>query len=79
MTLTQFAIQISWATYKQMHQIREHQNPTAKLEHVVGAFSAEVAALTEGLKLALSIGGCSIAVHMENLIVVDALNLNVGH
>ena len=52
---------------------------TSILEHVVDIVSAESAALVEGLKLALNIGCNSILVQMDNLVVVEALNLNTGY
>lgn len=51
----------------------------SKLEHVADIVSAEVAALVEGLKLALRIGCNAIFIQMDNLVVVEALNHNIGY
>lgn len=52
---------------------------TAKLEHVADIVSAEAAALVEGLKLAQSLGWNFILVQMDNLVLVEDLNLSMGH
>lgn len=51
---------------------------TAKLKHAADIVSAEAAALVEGLKLALRLGINSLLVQMDNLVVVEALNMNTG-
>ncbi|XBH81254.1 hypothetical protein VPH35_106843 [Triticum aestivum] len=52
---------------------------TAKLDHVPDAFTAEAAALVEGLKLANSVGCNSILVQMDCLNLVESLQQNTGH
>ena len=51
----------------------------AKLEHVADVVSAEASALVEGLKLASSIDANSILVQMDNLVIVEAIQQNIGH
>ena len=52
---------------------------TTKIEHVADVVSAEAAALVEGLKLASSIDANSILVQMDNLVIVEAIQQNIGH
>lgn len=52
---------------------------TAKLDHVADVLSAEAAALVEGLKLANMAGCNSVRVQTDNLVLVEALQQNLGH
>ena len=51
---------------------------TARLDHVPDAFTAEAAALSEGLKLATSVGCNSIRIQTDCMNLVDALQQNTG-
>ena len=52
---------------------------TARLEHVADVFTAEAAALLEGLKLARDTGCNNLVVRSDNITVVDALRFNEGY
>ncbi|XBI49043.1 hypothetical protein VPH35_112677 [Triticum aestivum] len=51
----------------------------ARLEHVADVFTAEAAALLEGLNLARDTGCHYLVVRSDNITVVDTLRLNEGH
>ena len=64
--------------------IRDHRGSfmsasTARLEHVADVFTAEAAALLEGLKLARDTGCNNLVVRSDNITVVDALRFNEGY
>lgn len=52
---------------------------TTRLEHVADVFSAEAAAVLEGLKLTRDTGYQNLVVRSDNITVVDVIRWNEGY